>query len=35
MTTMTIIAEGILFICVAYIVVVIVLKAVESMQGDE
>jgi len=34
MTTMTIIVEGILFICVAYIVVVIVLKAVESMQGD-
>jgi hypothetical protein len=32
---MIIIVEGIIFICVAYLVVILVLKAVEIMQGDE
>lgn len=32
---MTFILEGIIFICVAYIVVILVLKAVELMQGDD
>lgn len=31
---MTFIIEGIIFICVAYIVVILILKAVELMQGD-
>jgi hypothetical protein len=32
---MTFILEGIIFICVAYIVVILVLKAVELLQGDD
>lgn len=32
---MMFIVEGIIFICVAYIVVILVLKAVELMQGDD
>jgi hypothetical protein len=31
---MTFIIEGIIFICVAYIVVILIVKAVELMQGD-
>ena len=31
---MNIIFEGLIFICVGYIVVILVLKAVDMMQGD-
>jgi len=29
------ILEGIIFICVAYIIVVLVLKAIEALEGDD
>jgi len=32
---MIVIVEGLLFILVAYLVVMIVIKAIELMQGDE
>jgi hypothetical protein len=34
-TTMMVIIEGVIFICVAYIVVILILKAIEALQGDE
>jgi hypothetical protein len=33
--TMMFIIEGVIFICVAYIVVILILKAIEALQGDE
>jgi len=32
---MMFIVEGIIFICVAYIIVVLVLKAIEALEGDK
>jgi len=32
---MMFIVEGLIFICVAYIIVVLVLKAIEALEGDD